>query len=170
MIMSRGKKNDLVESVLCDCKDTALLIIKNNGVPAFAASMLRDLIFTKKLGNMLVVKNKILCIILKQYLNETQDLSGAHFFFYTSDIVALTKLIDAFFKDDFIRDKIDFLCGYGKNKKILNSSDINDIINLPPKEVLIHKVALALRYPLIRITGVKLLCLRIAFCIQSLNK
>lgn len=171
--MLRHEKGLLIEDIsrqIC-AEDISLLIIKNNDVPASVASVVRDLIFSRQLGGMFAIKNKILNIVLqKSGFGELQDLYGSHFLFYTKDIVALAKLIDAFFKSDFLKEKIEFLHGYDEKKKILAKEAIQDIIVLPSKEVILGKITFSLRRPLMGITGVRFALMRIAFCMNNFNK
>lgn len=173
MILLRSKKNEIVNRVsdTIASDNFALLIAKNNGLPSTALNIMRDLIIMKNFGKVIVIKHRILNIVLKNSnFDVLEDLSGAHFLFYTKDIVTLVKFLDAFFKHDFLKDKIYYLYGYDQNKKLIDSNGIKDIIALPSQEEIMHRIAFAMRYPVMRVAGIHHTLDRMVYCLKRFNK
>ena len=169
MIVLKAAKVAQSERLTKEISNLSVIIAKNNGVTSDQMSYLRDVLHSEHLGNVTVVKNSIIPIILSKsdFASLDGDLCGQHFLFYSTDIISLMKKLSEFLKDNEIEEKLKIQCGYVEKDQLMNATDLDIIAKLPSKAVLTAKIGLLAVSPMLRIAGLKMIMFRIAYALSK---
>lgn len=172
MILSRKDKSNIVEHYVQNLRNNGLLILQDNGIDANSISNLRDLLFLQNTGEIIHIKSKLICLILRNLeLNSTIDLlKGSYYIVSFKNLTSIVKCLDNFIKENDLQS-IDLLAGFDVRGLFLDKKRLDVIANLPSKEALIGKVMSALLSPISNLIMVqKMTIIRLICCINLINK